>query len=80
MRSVISEYGRRRPQERKQHWVIVCDWTQSSDESLHRHGEAVFAEYFGTKSDAQRKARMYSKEEGAPMWVEPSVEDRIQEY
>ena len=77
IRNVISEYGRRRSQERKQHWVIVCDWTKSPDTSLHRYGEAVFAEYFGTKADAQRQARVYSKEEGVPMWIESSAEDRL---
>ena len=88
LRSIIREtirnrwkdpHSRRRNQKEKQHWVIVCDWSQHPDESKHWWGEQVIAEYFGTKRDAERKARMHSKEEGAPMWVEPSVEDQLQE-
>lgn len=75
IRKVISEYGRNRPKERKQHWVIVCDWTSHKDPSKHKNGEAIYAEYFGTEANAKRKARMYSKEIGAPMWVESSIED-----
>jgi len=77
IRKIIAEYGRTRSKERKQHWVIVCDWTSHEDPSKHKNGEAVYAEYFGTKANAQRKAQMYSKEIGASMWIESSVEDRI---
>ena len=77
IRNVISEYGRNRPKERKQNWVIVCDWTSHKDPSKQKNGEAVYAEYFGTEANANRKARMYSKEIGARMWIESSVEDKL---
>lgn len=64
---------------RKQHWVIVCDWTQSPDPSHHRYGEAVYAEYFGTRSEAQRKADEYSREWGVQMYIEESDEDVLEE-
>tara|TARA_B100002019_G_scaffold277402_1_gene277177 strand:+ start:3043 stop:3207 length:165 start_codon:yes stop_codon:yes gene_type:complete len=53
----------------------VCDWTQHSDPSKHKYGEAVYAEYFGTKRDAERKALQYAREEHAPMYVEPGFEE-----
>ena len=49
-------YPSRRKQQGKQHWIIVCDWSQHPDESKHWWGEQVIAEYFGTKRDAERKA------------------------
>lgn len=76
IRNFISEYGRR-PQERKQHWVIVCDWTSHKDPSKHKNGEQVYAEYFGTETNAKRKALQYQREVGAFMKIESSVEDRI---
>ena len=76
IRNLISEYGRR-SRERKQHWVIVCDWTSHRDPSKHKNGEAVYAEYFGTEGNAKRKALQYQKEVGAFMTIEPSSEDKL---
>ena len=74
---VISEYGRNRSKNRKQHWVIVADWTSHKDPSNHKYGEAVYAEYFGTEANAKRKALQYQREVGAFMTIEPSVEDYL---
>ena len=70
-------YPSRRKQQGKQNWVIVCDWSQHPDKSKHAWGEQVFAEYFGTKRDAERKALEYAREENAPMYVEPTAEDQL---
>ena len=67
-------YPRRRNQEKKRDWVIVCDWTKSSDPKDHRHGTAVYAEHYGTKASAEFKAKQYSKERGIRMWVEEGYE------
>lgn len=84
LRSIIREtiknrwkdpYPSRRKQQGKQNWVILCDWSQHSDKSKHHWGEQVFAEYFGTKRDAERKALEYAREENAPMRVELSYEE-----
>jgi len=61
---------RGRNKEQKQLWVIVCDWTKHSDPKKHYYGEAVYAEHFGTKAEAEYQAKQSSKEIGAPMWVE----------
>lgn len=82
LRKIIKEswkdpYPSHRRQQKKQHWVIVCDWTTHSDPSNHKYGEAVYAEYFGTKKDAERKALQYQREEGAFMHVESGSEDEL---
>ena len=78
IRKVISEYGRygrnRNDRDRKRDWVIVCDWTKSPDPKDHRWGTAVYAEHFGTRAQAEYKAKQYSKERGVRMWVEEGYE------
>ena len=82
LRKIIKEaykdpYSSRRRQQEKRHWVIVCDWTSHSDPSKHKNGEAVYAEYFGTKRNAERKALQYQREVGAFMSVELASQDEL---
>ena len=77
IRKAILEYGRFRSPTKsgKRDWVIVCDWTKSPDPKDHRYGTGVYAEYFGTKAEAEHKAKQYSKERGVHMWVEEGYEE-----